>query len=225
MTPVPYAVWARDAAEPRFSEWLRQSAGADWDAVVAHPFAAAITTGEADMRRYLEQDFQFVDSFTALLGAAVASADTFEARVPFGRFLGQTATAQEKTYFHRALEALGVPPGEPAAPEPVTADFRALMDEARTGQDYPVIVAVLCVAEWCYLGWASRAAGPPPASFVHREWIELHEGPEFRAWVEFLRTELDRLGPGLGADAQERVRDVFARAVRLEYLFFEMAAA
>ncbi|MER6946163.1 TenA family protein [Nonomuraea sp. NPDC000554] len=204
-----------------FSEWLRLRCEPEWTAVVTHPFAMAITTGEADMRRYLEQDFQFVDSFTALLGAAVASADTFEARVPYGRFLGQVATAEEKTYFHRALEALG---GSTAARlEPVTEAFRRLMDEVRAAQDYPLIVAVLCVAEWSYLGWASRAVEPPPESFVHREWIELHEGEEFRAWVGFLRGELDRLGPDLDERRRDEVLGMFRRAVELERDFFDMA--
>ncbi|MEV7006553.1 TenA family protein [Streptosporangium sp. NPDC051022] len=226
---VPYDEWRAGTADPAFSQWLRSRCEPEWSAVVTHPFAASITRGEtpADaMRRYLVQDFQFVDSFTALLGAAVASADSFESRVPFGRFLGETATTEEKTYFHRALAALGVTAADlaAAAPEPVTADFIALMDEARTSLDYPLVLAVLCVAEWSYLGWASRAEEPPPDDFVHREWIELHEGPAFRAWVGFLRGELDRLGPALPADGQLRVLDFFRRAVRLELRFFDMAA-
>ncbi|NUR91869.1 MAG: TenA family protein [Nonomuraea sp.] len=206
-----------------FSEWLRQRCEPEWTAVVTHPFAMAITTGTADMRRYLEQDFLFVDSFTALLGAAVAAADSFEARVPYGTFLGQVATTEEKTYFHRALEALGG--RTDAAPEPVTAAFAGLMDEARASQDYPLIVAVLCVAEWSYLGWASRAPQPLPDGFVHREWIDLHEGPEFRAWVGFLRGELDRLAEGMDERRRERVLAVFRRAVELERAFFDMAAS
>lgn len=212
-------------SDQNFSDWLREQCEPEWTAVVTHPFAMAITTGTvADdaMRRYLEQDFQFVDSFTALLGAAVAAADSFEARVPYGRFLGQVATTEEKTYFHRALEALG---GRTRVPlEPVTEEFRRLMDETRARQEYPLIVAVLCVAEWTYLGWASRAAEPLPGNFVHREWIELHEGPEFRAWVGFLRGELDRLAGGLDERGRERVLGVFRRAVELERRFFDMAA-
>ncbi|WP_327090814.1 TenA family protein [Nonomuraea sp. NBC_01738] len=205
-------------SEQNFSDWLREQCAGDWDAVVGHPFATAIIDGTADMRHYLEQDFQFVDSFTALLGAAVAAADSFAARVPYGQFLGQVATTEEKTYFHRALEALGG--STTAATAPVTGEFRALMDEVRVSQDYPRIVAVLCVAEWCYLGWASRATAPLTASPIHREWIELHEGPEFCAWVAFLRGELDRL------DEQRRdgVLETFRRAVALERRFFDMAA-
>jgi thiaminase (transcriptional activator TenA) len=226
---VPYDEWRASALDPAFSEWLRSGTEPEWTAVVSHPFAASITRGDVpddDMRRYLIQDFQFVDSFTALLGAAVASADTFESRVPFGRFLGETATTEEKTYFHRALADLGATPADLASPdlEPVTTDFRALMDEARTSLNYPLILAVLCVAEWSYLGWASRAEEPLPENFVHREWIDLHEGPVFRAWVTFLRGELDRLGPDLDEDGRREVFDFFRRAVRLELRFFDMAA-
>jgi thiaminase/transcriptional activator TenA len=226
VTQVSYAEWCNTVEEPVFSEWLRVGAEPDWSAVVSHPFAAAIGRGDVpvdNMRRYLIQDFQFVDAFTALLGAAVACADSFEARVPFGRFLGQIATDTERSYFRRALAALGADAG-PAEPEPATTDFRALMDEARTGQDYPTILTVLCVAEWSYLGWASRVAGPLPEDFVHREWVELHSGPEFEAWVAFLRGELDRLGPALYEAGQLRVLDVFRRAARLERRFFDMAA-
>ncbi|MEV5897651.1 TenA family protein [Nonomuraea fuscirosea] len=212
-------------SERIFSEWLRRQCEAEWTAVVTHPFATAINEGTVPddaLRRYLEQDFQFVDSFTALLGAAVAAADTFEARVPYGKFLGQVATTEEKTYFHRALAELG---GRTDAPlEPVTAAFRGLMDEVRAAQDYLLIAAVLCVAEWCYLGWASRAREPLPERFVHREWIELHEGAEFRAWVGFLRGELDRLGEGLAEERRQEVLGVFRRAVELERAFFDMAA-
>lgn len=212
-------------SERIFSEWLRRQCEAEWTAVVTHPFAMAINEGtvpDEALRRYLEQDFQFVDSFTALLGAAVAAADTFEARVPYGKFLGQVATTEEKTYFHRALAELGGSTDAPA--EPVTAAFGQLMDEVRASQDYLLIVTVLCVAEWCYLGWASRACEPLPERFVHREWIELHEGAEFRAWVAFLRGELDRLGADLAEERRQEVLGVFRRAVELERAFFDMAA-
>ncbi|GII28897.1 TenA family protein [Planotetraspora mira] len=224
--PAPeYEVWRTTAADPAFSEWLRSASEPDWTAVVTHPFAAAIIRGEADMRRYLVQDFQFVDAFTALLGAAVAGADRFESRVPFGRFLGQIVTDTERSYFHRALAALGVDADDVTSPElePVTVRFRALMDEARVSQEYPVVLAVLCLAEWIYLGWASRAAEPLPEEFLYREWIDLHSGPDFEAWVGFLRGELDRLGPSLGEEGQARVLGFFREAARLERGFFDMA--
>src|SRR2546430_16379045 len=76
-------------------------------------------------------------------------------------------------------------------------------------------------AEWLYLDWASRAPQPLPDNFVHAEWITLHDNPDFRGFVDFLRAELDRVGP---AEA-DLCRDFFRRAVGLELSFFEAAYA
>jgi len=74
-------------------------------------------------------------------------------------------------------------------------------------------------AEWLYLDWASRAPQPLPNNFVHAEWITLHDNPNFSGFVDFLRTELDRVGPAHA----DLCRDFFSRAVALELSFFEAA--
>jgi thiaminase (transcriptional activator TenA) len=67
--------------------------------------------------------------------------------------------------------------------------------------------------------------GPParrsrcPNNFVHAEWITLHDNSNFRGFVDFLRTELDRVGPAHA----DLCRDFFSRAVALELSFFEAA--
>jgi hypothetical protein len=72
---------------------------------------------------------------------------------------------------------------------------------------------LLVVAEWLYLDWASRAP-QLPKNFVHAEWITLHDNPNFRGFVDFLRAELDRVGP-----AQANLcRDFFCRPVGLELM-------
>src|SRR5699024_9826586 len=58
---------------------------------------------------------------------------------------------------------------------------------------------------------------PLPDSFVHAEWITLHDNPDFRAFVDFLRSELDAAGPARAAVA----RAYFDRTVQLELDFFE----
>ena len=75
------------------------------------------------------------------------------------------------------------------------------------------------MAEWLYLDWASRAPKPLPNCFVHAEWITLHDNPDFRGFVDFLRAELDRVGPAHA----DLCRDFFRRAVVLELSFFEAA--
>ena len=157
-----------------------------------------------------------------LLGAALASADTFAAKLRFGRFIG-TVSSEENTYFLRAFEALGITEDRRAADPDTqaTAGFKAIMREAAETRSYAAALAVLVVAEWLYLDWASRAPKPLLDNFVHAEWIALHDNPGFRGFVDILRAELDRVGP-----AQANLcRDFFRRAVALELSFFEAAYA
>ena len=74
------------------------------------------------------------------------------------------------------------------------------------------------VAEWLYLDGASRAPQPLPDNFVHAEWIALHDNPNFRGFVDFLRAQFDRIDPIDGS-----VPRLFRRAVALELSFFETA--
>ena len=72
-----------------------------------------------------------------LLGATLASADTFEARVRFGRFIGMVS-GEENTLFLRAFEALGVTEDRRTADPDAqpTAGFKAIMREAAETRSY-----------------------------------------------------------------------------------------
>jgi len=200
----------------RFTETLRTTSELGWSHAVQHRFVNELFAGavpDAVMARYLIQDHRFLDSFLVLLGAALASADTFAARLRFGRFIGMVS-AEENTYFLRAFEALGVTKARRAADPDTqpTIGFKAIMREAADTRTYAAALSVLVVAEWLYLDWASRAPHPLPNNFVHAEWITLHDNPNFRGFVDFLRTELDRVGP----EHEDLCRDLFSRAVALE---------
>jgi thiaminase/transcriptional activator TenA len=207
----------------RFTDTLRAASEPQWSEAARHRFTCELTAGTvapAVMAHYLIQDHRFLDAFLTLIGAAMAASDRFEARLRLARFAGLVA-GEENTYFERAFTALGVSP-ERRAGEPdtaATAGFKALMREAAERRSYPAALSVLGVAEWLYLDWASRAPAPLPEHFVHREWITLHDNPGFRDFVDFLRAELDRVGPGEAALCQ----DLFTRAVALEVRFFDAA--
>ena len=212
-----------------FSAQQRELNASTWDAAVGHRFVDEIWEGDVPqdvLRTYLVQDHQFFDAFVALMGAAVAAADRAEPRVVHARQLGVVA-GPENDFFARALDALDVPLGDrtqPALFEPTRA-FLALMDTARASADYPSCLAVLLVAEWLYLDWATRPDATPPDEPLQREWIELHSGPEFVRWVAFLRSELDRVVPALDDAHRRRVEELFGRAVELELAFFDAAYA
>ncbi len=211
--------------DDRFTDLLRRDSEPDWSAATGHRFVRELcdgTVGDAAMARYLVQDHRFLDGFLMLLGAAMATADSLAARLRYGRSAG-IVSGEENTYFLRAFADLGIDEAERAAvpdAEPTRA-LAALMREAAASGRYVAVLSVLCVAEWLYLDWASAAPRPLPQRFVHAEWIILHDSPDFRAFVGFLREELDRVGP---ADP-DTARDVFRRAVAIEAAFFDAAYA
>src|SRR6201998_3991073 len=93
---------SKPSPEPR-----RAASEPGWSDAVGHRFVKELFAGavpDAVMARYLIQDHRFLDSFLILLGAALASADTFEARLRFGRFVGMVSSAG-KTYFLRAFSS------------------------------------------------------------------------------------------------------------------------
>src|ERR1700719_3742827 len=207
----------------RFTEILRAASEPAWSDAVRHRFVNELFAGAVPdpvMARYLIQDHRFLDSFLTLLGAALTGADTFAAKLRFGRFIGNVSS-EENTYFLRAFEALGVIEDRRAADldTEATGGLKAIMREAAQTRSYAAALSVLVVTEWLYLDWASRAPKPLPANFVHAEWITLHDNPDFRDFVDFLRAELDRIGPAHA----DLCRDFFQRAVALELSFFEAA--
>lgn len=204
----------------RFSDELRDAHREKWDAAVGHRFVQELFDGTIDdgvVAGYLVQDYRFLDSFLQLLGAAMSTADELAPRLRLSQFIGEVA-GDENTYFLRSFEELGVTE-EQRDNTPDTAacaGFTGLMREAAETRSYAAALGVLVVAEWLYLDWATNAPEKRPESFVHNEWIELHDYPEFHDLVEFLRSEVDRVGP----DNREVVEEYFGRAVALELDFF-----
>ncbi|MGO3697862.1 MAG: TenA family protein [Corynebacterium casei] len=209
----------------RFTDLLREQNHTTWEKAVTHRFVQELfdaTIDDSVMASYLVQDYRFLDSFLVLLGASVSTADALEPRLRFAQFIGEIAD-DENTYFLDAFEALGVTEKqreEIPNTEPTTA-FCALMREAADTRNYAAIVAVLLVAEWLYLDWATRTPRPMPENFVHAEWIRLHDFPEFHERIAFLREELNRVGPS----QREVAGDFFHRAVEIELAFFDASYA
>lgn len=232
-TPDSYAEYTRYAGDAdgardvRFTDWLRERAGADWTASTDHRFTRELADDildDAVFRRYLVQDYRFVDHLTRLVGHAAATAPTIDARVRLAEFLAVVGT-DENDYFERSFDALGVPPEERESPEltPTTRAFVDLVGRARTG-GYAEALAVFVPAEWVYREWATRAAGGKrPARFYLAEWVDLHANEEFDAFVDWLRGQLDAVGPDLSSRRERRVDALFRRTVELEAAFFDAA--
>ena len=210
----------------RPTEHLKSLALQDWQAATRHPFTTALadgTLGHDRMLAYLRQDHLFIDGFVRLLASAVVHAPSLPDAIPAAQFLG-LISGPENTYFLRAIKALGGDPETPAKAAPVTAEFQELMARAAASGRYEQMLAVLVVAEWSYLDWASPFADHPQTlPFWFGEWIELHTGAGFEGVVAYLRDQLDSAWQGLDDDARRAVEATFTHAVALERRFFDAA--
>jgi thiaminase/transcriptional activator TenA len=216
-----------DPAGGRFTDWLRDSSGPLWDRATGHAFTqelAADTLADDVYRRYLIQDYVFIETLVTVLGHAVALAPGMPAKKRWAGFLA-AITSEENDYFLRSFDALGVPQAErettPLLP-PIQAFADLMLEAARSGT-YEEVLAVIVPAEWVYLTWAQAAPKPYPGRFYLSEWIELHDNPVFEEIVGWMRGELDRIGSDLTPARRKVVAERFRRLVELEAAFFDAA--
>jgi thiaminase/transcriptional activator TenA len=212
----------------RPTDHLQSLCAGDWQAATRHAFTdqlAAGTLPEDRMLAYLRQDYLFIDGFVRLLASAIAHAPTLPDAIPGAQFLG-LISGPENTYFLRAIEALGGQAEPPAPPHPITAEFQTIMRDAAHSGRYAQMLAVLVVAEWSYLDWATpHADKADDLPFWFGEWITLHSGDGFEGVVAYLRGQLDAVWPGLSPEEQRAVEATFTHATRLERAFFDAALA
>ena len=212
---------------PAYSEVLREAARSDWDAAVANEFVHGLGDGslpDATFKRYLIQDYRFLDTLVSIVGFAVARAPDLSAKTRYAEFLG-VLTGSENDYFQRSFEALGVSDDDLARTDdsPVLAAFRRHMLQAAEAGTYADVLSVFLPAEWIYRDWARSVASGPATQFYYREWTDMHADPAFGAFVDWLRSEMDRSAPPPDSEADARVRNAFAHMVSLERAFFAEA--
>lgn len=212
----------------RYTSQLRNQSAADWSAAVNHRFTRELVNGTIDddvFARYLIQDYAFIETLVSVVGYAVGQAPTMAAKARLTSFL-TVLTSDENDYFQRSFDALNIPTSNWRDPDlaPVTAEFRDFMYAATLRGDYAETLAVLVPVEWIYLTWASNADSRPKPFYL-AEWIDLHADVDFEMFVEWLQSELDREGATLSDRQQQRVEELFHRAVELEIRFFNDAYA
>lgn len=212
----------------RPTDMLRDANLEDWHHATRHKFCAELADGTLPldkMRNYLVQDYQFIDNFFRLAASAIHHAPSLPDRLPLAQFMGVLA-GPENTYFQRSFDALDVAEGERSNPDlkTPTKAFQDLMLKASKSGDYGAMVAVLCVAEWSYLEWATPYTSySNDLPFYFSEWIDLHVGEYFESVVAHLRAQVDTAYDEATEDGRAVIAEYFAEAVRLERDFFDMS--
>lgn len=211
-----------------FTEDLRAAAGEQWDRVIHHKFTKELAAGTIDrsvLKRYLIQDFRFLDAFVVLLASVIAHCHSLEDRIPGCQFLA-LITGKENTYFQRCFDKLGVTEAERTKiPDAAcTTGFCNLMREVALEGTLGEMLSVLTVCEWSYLSWGQLVEKTTVRDdFVTYEWVDLHTGDDFEAVVAYIRGLFDKEGELIGNDEKELCKKRFLQAIQLEEDFFEFA--
>jgi len=209
-----------------FTNSLKEAAGDQWNRIVNHKFTTEIGNGSIDrdvLKKYLIQDHRLLNSFVILIASIIGKARCLEDRIPLCQFLG-LVTAKENTYFERCFEKLGCTKEErdQIPDDPCTTRFMALMKEVSVGGNLAEMLSVMVVCEWSYQTWGERVLGDIVRDdFMCYEWVDLHSGEHFGAFVAHLRGLLEKEGGLIDEEGKERCKRRFAETIQLEEDFFE----
>lgn len=204
---------------------------------VTHAFTNELCNGtlsDCKLYTYLVQDLKFFQLGLCLFGNALRLCDDAEAAIVLGKQIG-FLSHDENTYFDKSLGMLRVesaaqlresvplmlqdsPPTLPAVQE----HLDAMSSLAFGNATYAEIACFLYVMEKVYLGWAQvniEKGNTGGLQYKHKEWVNLHSGPDFEKWVAFLESEVNRVA--VNQENRRAMENWFDKLLDLEIGFFE----
>jgi thiaminase/transcriptional activator TenA len=213
----------------RFTSWMRAKAEPVWLQCVRHRFMREMTEGtlsEQAFKRYLVQEYAFVQACSGVLGYAIVRSPGVAER---HRFAGMALdlTGIQTRYFQRMLKRYGLSP-DAVTPESISGAPRAfaewMLQNGASG-GYAEILAALIGAEWMYYTWCRAGAQHLPTKPAYAHWIRLHAGGSFKKNVFWMLKQLDQLGQTLGEEAQGGLAHVFREVLEWEVAFHDAVYA
>ena len=198
-----------------------------WEAQLAHPFVRGIGDGTLDeerFKRWVRQDYRYLEQFARVFAWAAAKADRLESMSWYARVLDLTLNSEME--LHRGYASRFGISRDALEREPMWPTTRAYTDflvrTAADGDLSELLAALLpCAWGYAYIG-QGLAAAPGPANARYGEWIEQYASAEFAEAAAWLRGELDRLGDGLAPASQACLTELFVLSSRYEWQFWEM---
>lgn len=211
----------------RLTEEQFRAAREVWEAQLDHPFVRGIADGsleEGRFRRWVLQDYRYLEEFSRVFAWAAAKADRLEAMGWYARMLDLTLNTEMQ--LHRDYAAsFGLSPEdlEAADMRPTTRAYTDFLVRCAADGDMARLLSALLPCAWGYAWIAERMArGEGPGDERYRAWIDQYTSGEFREAAEWLRRETDRLGTGRSADEREALVATFVLSSRYEWMFWEM---
>lgn len=210
----------------KFSDYIIKQAGDFWDRATDHIFIQEMVISKLNRKsfsNYLIQDYAFVDSFLDLVSHMIAYSKTINQKHRLSTFLSM-ATSEENQYFIRSFKELGVKESDYCwkniKRSSVIKRFDEEIKKAIKSNSYEDCLIVLFCAESVYCEWATKYEDKNPKEFYFKEWMTLHNNPEFKEFVLWLRSEVDSLNT-LAENRKAELSNTFTKVCELEALFFD----
>lgn len=167
---------------------------------------------------YMDQDMQYLESYSRALAALAAAAPWESAREFFATGAAEVVTVES------ALHRARLDGAQPLPPSDVTRTYTDFLLAATGSEPFAVGAAAVLPCYWLYaavgraLTEKSRATGLDPHPYG--DWLATYDDPGFHLATERARDIVDRAVETADPETKRRMREAFHRACRLELRFF-----
>jgi thiaminase/transcriptional activator TenA len=211
----------------KFSQKLRESVQAIWQASFDHPFVTGIADGTlplACFRYYVMQDAYYLSQFAKVQALGAAKAEDLYTSGRMAAHVQGTYNA-ELALHEKFTKLLCITDAEKASfqPAPTAYAYTSHLFRAAYTGHLGDIVAVILPCYWLYWEIGERLKGSNPNEIIYREWIEAYGGEWFGELVQEQIERLDALAEQVTEADRERMQQHFVISSRYELLFWEMA--
>ena len=210
-----------------FTQELFESAEGIWRAQLEHPFVQGIgdgSLGEDRFRRWVLQDYRYLEEFARIFAWAAAKADRLASMSWYASVLDLTLNTEME--LHREYAArFGLDAGDLEATSmwPTTRAYTDFLVRTAADGDMARILAALLPCAWGYAWIAERLARKgDPGDRRYADWIEQYTSEDFRDAARWLKRETNLVARGRSERERERLIEIFVLSSRYEWQFWQM---
>ncbi|MBD5226339.1 MAG: thiaminase II [Bacteroidales bacterium] len=204
---------------PKWSQEAWNASLPVYEAILRLPFITELADGTLDpavFRRYIEQDNLYITQYSRVLAHIASRLDNIDDMDTFLKFAGD-GVAMEKV-----LHSMYVSDGT-CEMSPTCLFYTSLL-KAQAMEPVAVEAAAILPCFWIYL-----AVGKHILSIAklddnpYADWIRAYSDPAFDQATEKAIAICDRLAETADMETRSRMTDIYLKASRMEWLFWESA--
>ncbi|MBC3786370.1 thiaminase II [Spirosoma utsteinense] len=206
-----------------FTEQLWQDIQPIYDAILNHGFVDELMTGRlpsATFQYYIQQDALYLTDFSRALNQLAARAATADDSLQFTQF-AQNAILVERGLHETYFALYDIQPE--TAKMPACFAYTNYLLATTSLQSVAVGAAAVLPCFWIYREVGKYIYRQAIRENPYRSWIDTYAGEAFDLSVTQMLALTDRFAEAASPVEQDRMRDAFRMASRLEWYFWNDA--